>query len=321
MNNLSDSKVLITGGAGFIGSHLADKLVNLGTEIKVIDNFDEFYNGKDKNVKNNLKKDNYNLVKGDILSLETLISLTKGVSIIFHQAAQAGLRHCNEHPMKAHNVNVTGTINVLTAARINKVKRVVYASSSSIFGPPQNIPMNETHPTNPHSPYGATKLAAEKYCIAFNKVYGTSTVCLRYFSVYGPRGRPDQVFFNFANKIKNGEQPIIFGDGSQTRDFTYIDDVVDANIRAATVDDADGRVFNIGYGSELSIREAAAEIATRLDSSITPNFLPSYKGDFPRTQADNKLAKEIIGWTPKVGIQEGLDNFADWFKKNNGNRE
>ncbi len=312
--NIGDSKVLITGGAGFVGSHLADKLVQMGTKVVVIDNFDEFYAGKEMNVNHNLERKNYRLVKGDILSFDALLSAMKGVDIVFHEAAQAGLRHCNSHPMKAHNVNVTGTINVLIAARQNKVKRVVYASSSSIFGPPQNIPMDEEHHTNPTSPYGATKLAAEKYCLAFNNVYDLSAVCLRYFSVYGPRGRPDQVFYKFAESLSKGKAPIIFGDGSQTRDFTYISDVVDANILAAEVDMADGEVFNIGFGSELSINDAARKVRERLQVDIEPMYKPSYKGDFPRTRADNSRAQKILGWTPRVDIDEGLDRFADWFK-------
>ncbi len=315
--NLANSTVLITGGAGFVGSHLADRLVEMGTKVVAIDNFDEFYLGKERNVDHNLKRENYKLVKGDILNLETLSSAMKGVDVVFHEAAQAGLRHCNKHPVKAHNVNVTGTLNVLTAARQNKVKRVIYASSSSIFGPPQQIPMNEEHPTNPTSPYGATKLAAEKYCIAFNNVYDLSTVCLRYFSVYGPRGRPDQVFYRFAERVSKRENPIIFGDGSQTRDFTYISDVVDANINAAEVDEADGEIFNIGFGYELSINDAAKKVIERLDGSVEPTYQPTYRGDFPRTRADNSRAQKILGWTPRFDIEKGLDRFAEWFKADN----
>jgi UDP-glucose 4-epimerase len=314
--NISESKVLITGGAGFIGSHLADKLVQMGTKVLVLDNFDEFYLGKEKNIYHNLKKDNYSFIRADILDLNQLSSAMKGKDIVFHEAAQAGLRHCNLHPLKAHNVNVTGTINVLMAARKNNVKRIIYASSSSIFGPPQDIPMSEDHRTNPTSPYGATKLAAEKYCLAFNNVYDIAAVCLRYFSVYGPRGRPDQVFYKFAKSISKNESPIIFGDGNQTRDFTYISDVVDANILAAEKDEAIGKVFNIGFGSELKIKDAAKNVNDRLDGVMEPTYRPTYKGDFPRTQANNNLAQKVLGWTPKINIEEGLDRFSLWFKSN-----
>ncbi len=314
--NLANSKVLITGGAGFVGSHLADKLVEMGTQVVVIDNFDEFYSGKEFNINHNLKRENYKLVKGDILNFVQLSKAMKGVDIVFHQAAQAGLRYCNLNPMKAHNVNVTGTINVLTAAKQNRVKRVIYASSSSIFGVPQYIPIDEKHITNPSSPYGATKLAAEKYCVAFNNVYNLGTVCLRYFSVYGPRGRPDQVFYRFADRLLNGEAPLIFGDGNQTRDFTYISDVVDANILAAEVNEANGEVFNIGFGSELSIKDAAKNVIERLEMSFEPIYCETYKGDFPRTQADNSYARKILDWRPKIDVKEGLNRFTKWIKMN-----
>jgi len=312
--HIEDCKVLITGGAGFIGSHLADRLVDIGSRVVVLDNFDEFYTGKELNVNHNLNRKNYTLVRGSILSFGTLSSLMKGVDIVFHEAAQAGLRQCNLDPMKAHQVNVTGSINVLTAARQTGVRRVIYASSSSIFGEPRYMPIDEEHPTNPSSPYGATKLAAEKYFIAFNNIYDLGVVCLLYFSVYGPRGRPDQVFYRFAERILKGEAPVIYGDGSQTRDFTYISDVVVANILAAEADGVDGMVFNIGFGSEVSIKDAANKVIERRDGTVEPTYSPTYRGDFPRTRADNRRAQRILGWKPCVDIEEGLDRFAEWIK-------
>jgi len=251
------------------------------------------------------------------LNYEALRSTISKVDVVFHEAAQCGVRYCIKNPLKANNVNVKGTLNVLMAAKQSGVKKVFFASSSGIFGIPRYMPMDENHPTNPDSPYGATKLAAEKYCLAFHEVYGLDLVSLRYFSVYGPRGRPDQVIHAFTSAITEGKRPVIFGDGTQTRDFTYVSDVVEATILAAENDEAVGEIFNIGYGKETSIKEVAALVIKKLGrkSEIQPVYKDTYKGEFPRTLADNSKAKRILGWQPKIEFDQGLDIFVDWFIK------
>jgi len=314
---LKNLKVFVTGGAGFIGSHLVDKLLEMGNTVIVYDNFDDFYRGKESNVLHHLKNGRFKLVRNDILNYEALVSSMKGVNVVFHEAAQCGVRYCIKNPLKANNVNVMGTLNTLWAARQTKVKKFVFASSSGIFGEPKYVPMDEKHPTSPNSPYGVSKLAAEHYCLVFNKVYGMNVSCLRYFSVYGPRGRPDQVIYEFVSAITRNERPLIFGDGTQTRDFTFVSDVVEATILAAEIDKAIGEIFNIGYGKETSINEVASAVIRKLGKKgdILPLYEGTYKGEFPKTLADNTKAKKVLGWKPKIELDRGLDTFIEWFIK------
>jgi UDP-glucose 4-epimerase len=315
--SLKNKRILVTGGAGFVGSHLVDKLLEMKNKVIVLDNFDDFYKGKEKNIQHNFKNGNFTLVNDNILNYDVLASVMKKVDIVFHEAAQCGVRYSIKYPKKTHDTNITGTLNVLNAARQNGVKKVVYPSSSGIFGAPKYAPMDEDHPTNPNSPYGVTKLAAEKYCLAFNEVYGLDVVCLRYFSVYGPRGRPDQVIYAFALAIADGKSPVVFGDGNQTRDFTFVSDVVNATILAAEGDNLGGQVFNIGYGKEFTINDVFYELHRKLNSGVKPVYVPTYKGEFPRTLADNAKARRMLGWKPKTNLNEGLDRFVEFFTKVN----
>jgi len=311
--SLAGKRVLVTGGAGFIGSHLVDRLIEKGCEVVVLDNFDDFYSGKERNLAGHVGDEKFHLVRGDILNYELLSHVMKGVEVVFHEAAQAGIRYCNLNPGKAHRVNVEGTLNVLLASRDRKVKRVVYASSSSIFGKTSIVPIGEECPTNPSSPYGATKLAGEKYCLSFHEVYGIDVVCLRYFSVYGPRGRPDQVVYSMAYRMLTGGRPVIYGSGKQRRDFTYVSDVVEATLLAAETEGIGGEVFNIGFGKDFSINELLGTLfnITGLDG-VEPEYLESYRGDFERTLADNSKAQRILGWKPKVSLEEGVRRFVEW---------
>jgi UDP-glucose 4-epimerase len=316
MLELSGTKVLVTGGAGFIGSHLADSLLRLGCKVTVLDNFDDFYPGKEDNVRHNLANPKYTLVRGDIREQSCINSACKGVDIVFHLAAQAGIRYCNLDPVKTNSINVDGTINVLNAALKHKVKKFVYASSSSVFGKIVRVPIDENHPTNPTSVYGASKLAAEKYCLAYYESFGLQVTCLRYFSVYGPRGRPDQVIHSFVKSIMNNESPVIFGDGNQSRDFTFVSDIVSATILSAIREESSGKVFNIGYGKEYKIADVAMMIAEALNSNKEPIFKESYQGDFPRTLCNNKRAQELLGWKAQVPLREGISYFIEWYRQN-----
>jgi len=315
---LINKNVLVTGGAGFIGSHLVDALLKMKNKVIAYDNFDDFYSGKNRNIAHNFGKEGFHLIRGDILDFESLSSTIKNVDVVFHEAGQAGIRYCATRPVKAHRVNTEGTLNVLLACKKNGVKKVVAASSSSIFGIPKYMPIDEDHPTNPGSFYGATKLAGEKYCTAFHEMYGLDVTCLRYFSVYGPRGRPDQVIYAFTDKVFKGERLVIYGDGSQTRDFTYISDVVDLTIRALEVDESSGQVFNIGYGKEISIRDVASKVTSFLGKEgVEAAYSESIRGEFPRTLADPGKSERILGLRPKVDFEKGLKKFIEWYISHN----
>lgn len=309
-----DSKTaLVTGGAGFIGSALSEQLLRMGCKVVAFDNFDDFYPGKESNVLGAQANPRYSLLRGTILDEGEVDAAVKGADIVFHLAAQPGVRYCLERPEKAHAVNVTGTFNVLQAARKHKVSKFVYASSSSVYGDPIKVPMDEEHPLRPGSPYAASKLAAEKYCLAFAKSYGMKVVCLRYFSVYGPRGRPDQVITSFTVGASRGVPPTIYGDGTNSRDFTYVSDVVDATVLSAMSDEADGETMNVGYGKDVKIGAVAEAVLRHFGSSMKIRYKPGYAGDFSRTICSNKKAQHILGWRPLVGLDEGLRKYFEWF--------
>ena len=311
-------RIFITGGAGFIGSHLADRLLEQGYQVVVYDNFSDFYSPSEKqpNVSKHLKNPRYRLVEGDILDYELLTSAMKGADVVVHQAAQPGVRFSIKNPEKTHEVNVTGTLMVLKAAEKNEVKKVVFASSSSVYGVPKYLPLDEEHPTNPTSPYAASKLAAEKYCQAFQTVYGLNIVVLRYFSVYGPRMRPDLSLRSFVERVLSGQPPIIYGDGNQSRDWTYIDDAISATVAAIEREEAVGEVFNIGCGNRTTVNQAAHMIISPLgkEGEISPIHEPAYKGDFPHTQANIAKARKILGYMPSVSLEEGVKRLIEWCK-------
>lgn len=276
------------------------------------DNFNEFYSGKENNVANFAENKKFKLIRNDILDTDALEVAMNGVDVVFHLAAQAGVRYCLNNPMFAHQSNVTGTLNVLEAAKRKGIKKLIYGSSSSIYGVPVRVPMDEGHPQVPTNIYGATKLAAERYCLAYHKSFGLDVVCLRYFSVYGPRGRPDQVVASFTNAIMRGRPPLIYGDGSYSRDFTFVSDVVAATAMAA-MNDVTGEVFNVGFGKDYSVSFVAEKIAKYFDSPIRPEHVDSYGADFPRTLCSNAKALKVLRWKPEVPFEKGLEKTLDWF--------
>jgi len=314
MLELHDKKALVTGGAGFIGSHLCESLLRLGARVVVLDNFDDFYPGKEKNLDGCTDNARFTLVKGSILDVPLLEKTMRGVDFVFHLAGQAGVRYCIDNPMKAEEVNTIGTLNVLQAVRRAKhVEKMVMASSSSLYGTPLKPVLSENHPLNPTNPYGVSKLAAEKYCLAYHETYGTPVACLRYFSVYGPRGRPDQVIYAFAKNVSEGKPPVIYGDGKQSRDFTFVSDVVSGTVFAAIVEESSGEAFNIGYGREFSIMSIAKMVIDYFGASMEPTLVPAYKGDFPKTLCDNTKARSILRWSPQVKLEAGIAEFLDWY--------
>ena len=312
---LHGARALVTWGAGFIGSTLVDSLLRHGCTVVAFDNFDDFYTGKEDNVRHNLTDPRFRLVRGSILDTKALSQAMKGVNVVFHLAGQAGVRYCIENPLKAEEVNSVGTLNVLQAVRKERtVKKMIYASSSSIFGNPVKPMLAEDHPQNPTSPYGVSKLAGEKYCLEFHETYGTPVACLRYFSVYGPRGRPDQVVYSFAKRVMSGQPPVIYGDGRQSRDFTFVSDIVGGTVLAAMADESVGEAFNLGFGKEFPIEAVARMVIKSFGADLEPKFEQAYKGDFPKTLCQNSKARNILRWSPQVDFETGVAEFLDWFK-------
>lgn len=309
------SKIVITGGAGFIGSHIGERCAKEGHEVVLIDNLDDYYSPqlKKENIECVLASGKATFVHGDITDLELLRKvIDKDVDFVYHEAAQAGVRISVENPFKANEVNVLGTLNVLQASLESDVERLINASSSSVYGKVEYLPFDEKHPSQPVSPYGVSKLAAEHYCRVFYDVYGLPTVSLRYFTVYGPRMRPDLAICIFTRKMLKNEKIKIFGDGTQTRDFTYIDDIVQANKKLLDSSKADGRVINIGSGNRISINDLAMNLKEIIGSSSELIYAELQKGDAEHTLADVSLAKELLGYESCVNIHEGLRRFVSY---------
>jgi UDP-glucose 4-epimerase len=316
-------EILVTGGAGFIGGHLAERFVGDGHDVKVLDTLDHFYSTglKKRNIEvaRNLAdsgEGNYEFVKGTIIDTETVTKVVSDADFVFHQAAQAGVRTSVDNPKKAHRINVTGTMNVLEAARKNSVTRVVSASSSSVYGTPEYLPYDEEHPKTPVSPYGASKVAAEQYVRVYNEVYGLPTVSLRYFTVYGPRMRPNMAFTNFVSRCLHGKAPVIYGDGQQTRDFTYVKDVTDANETLLKTDAADGKIVNIGSGGRITIEELATVIRDEINPNLEIVYDDAREGDAEHTHADITKAGKLLDYEPSVSIKKGARRFVEWYQEN-----
>ena len=309
-------KYLITGGAGFIGSHIVDALVERGEEVVV---FDDLSNGRLENIAHHGNKVQF--IKGDLRDLQALEQAMQGVDFVSHQGALGSVPRSIANPIATHNVNATGTLNVLQAAKEARVKRVVYSSSSSVYGDTPTLPKVETMPTKPISPYALSKLTAEEYCRIFTLVYGLETVALRYFNVFGPRQRPDSqyaaVIPKFIDAMLHGQQPIINGDGKHSRDFTYVTNNVQANLRAfeAPSEQVSGRVMNIACDDQISLLELVSGINHILNTVIEPEFISERPGDVQHSRASIYLAQELLGYQPKVSFREGLKKTVNHFVK------
>jgi len=316
-------RILVTGGAGFIGGHLAERFVRDGHDVVVLDNLDSFYDVRIKEHTIDVcetaaaeGQGSYRFEEGDVRDAEQVAELVGSVEYVFHQAAQAGVRGSVENPRKYDEVNVDGTLNVLDAARDSGVERVVVASSSSVYGKPQYLPYDEAHPTTPVSPYGASKLAAERYAMAYGEVYDLPAVALRYFTVYGPRMRPNMAISNFVSRCLHGESPVVYGDGSQTRDFTYIDDVLRANRTLLESDAADGQAVNIGSTDNIDILTLAEEVRDQIAPDLEIEFAERHDADAEHTHADVERAAELLGYEPTYSIREGVGAYIDWYREN-----
>jgi nucleoside-diphosphate-sugar epimerase len=307
---------LVTGGAGFIGSHLVDALVRRGETVRVIDNFST---GNRDNLAHH--RDNITIFDVDIRELDGLRAPLEGVDYVLHQAALPSVPRSVADPLGTHQTCATGTLNLLIAARDAGVKRFVYAASSSAYGNIQGEFKVETMPTNPLSPYAVAKLIGEQYCRVFNQIYGLATVALRYFNVLGPRQDPNSPYSAviplFATHMLRGEAPTIYGDGEQSRDFTYIDNVVHGNLLACVADPAKvgGEVINVAGGDRISLLKLVQDINELLGTTITPTFAEPRAGDVKHSRADVTKAGQLLGYEQQVTFQEGLARTVAWFKE------
>ncbi|HET8674588.1 MAG TPA: SDR family oxidoreductase [Blastocatellia bacterium] len=305
---------LVTGGAGFIGSHIAERLLRDGHNVRVLDNF---VAGKEENLKQ--IGGEVDLVRGDIRDRQVLSDAMKGVYVVFHEAALGSVPRSVADPMTTHDVNITGTLNVLLAARDAGVRRVVYASSSSVYGETKELPKVEEIKPEPLSPYALSKLAGEHYIKIFNHVYGFEAVSLRYFNIFGPRQDPDSqyaaVIPRFVTALQTGKQPVIYGDGMQSRDFTYVENVVEANLLASEVENVAGGVYNIACGGRFTLLELLGKLKQIIGSDIDPIHEPARAGDVRDSQAGIEAATEALGYSVKVDFDEGLRRTVEWFQK------
>jgi nucleoside-diphosphate-sugar epimerase len=307
---LKGQKVLVTGGAGFIGSNLARELA-VDNEVTV---FDDLSTG----FETNLHDLDINYIEGSVTEPDALDSAIAGKDYVFHLAALPSVPRSIKDPQRTHEVNATGTLNVLVAARNNNVMKVVYAASSSAYGDTPSLPKVESMPPNPLSPYAVSKLAGEQYCRIFYQVYGLPTVSLRYFNVYGPKQDPNSeyaaVIPKFIKMIINGQSPEIYGDGEQTRDFTYVDDAVNGTIMACESERANGEVINIAGGKRIQINELAEKLKRIIGTDVGNRHSSRREGDIQHSLADISKAKELLGYEPKYTFDDGLSAAVTYFR-------
>ncbi|MGD0964018.1 MAG: SDR family oxidoreductase [Candidatus Acidiferrales bacterium] len=308
-------RYLVTGGAGFIGSNIVDELVRRGHQVAVLD---DLSSGKEENLAGVRPKIDFRA--GSITDLATVQSVCRGVDYVIHLAARTSVPKSVQNPIESNFVNIDGTLNVLVAARDAKVRRFVFAASSSAYGETPTLPKVETMRPDPISPYGVTKFVGELYAQVFGRVYGLENACVRYFNVFGPRQDPTSqysgVLSRFMLAVLKGEPPTIYGDGEQTRDFTYIDNVVDVTLRACDAKDVSGKVFNGGTGARISLNEVVELLGRITGKKIESKYEPLRKGDIRDSQADISLARKGLGYQPVVYFEEGLRRTWDWYKSN-----
>jgi len=311
--NLAGKRVLATGGAGFIGSHIVDKLIELGAEVTVLDNL---VTGKIDNIKHNLDKIRF--IEKDLTDESALNEALEGIELISHQGALRSVPKSVEIPLDYHRVNVTGTLKLFLKAKEKGIKRIVFASSSSVYGERKDFPEKETDKPSPLSPYAATKLMGEEYAYIFSKLYNLEVVSLRYFNVFGPRQSLENQYAVVVPKfivcLLNEENPPIYGDGEQERDFTYVDNVVEANILSLTKPDVSGQVFNVASANPQSVNGLLRQINEIMGKNIGAKYLDFRPGDVLKTYADITKLKNLLGCDVKVNFYDGLKKTVEWFK-------
>ncbi len=306
---------LVTGGAGFIGSHIVDALVKVGKKVRVIDNLSTGNAANLAHLINDIE-----FIEGDIRDTDLLDRAMKDVDFCFHEAALPSVARSVEDPITVNQVNIDGTLNLLFAAKKNKIKRFIYAGSSSAYGDSPSLPKKEDMKPNPLSPYAVSKLTGEYYCRVFYSVYGLETLCLRYFNVFGPRQDPESqyaaVIPKFITCFLNNTAPQIYGDGEQSRDFTYIDNVVYANMLAAKAKNTSGQVLNIACGRRTSLNDLVKLLKNLLPGKIKPDYTESRSGDIKHSLADISKAGRMLGYSPKTSFEQGVKKTIEWHKDN-----
>ena len=315
---MSKQTYLVTGGAGFIGSHIVERLVCDGHRVRVLDDFSA---GKESNLES--FRSEIDVVRGDIRDSAIVNDAMRGIDIVFHEAALGSVPRSVADPLTTHEVNMTGTLNVLLAAREAGVKRVVYASSSSVYGETPVLPKREDMTPQPLSPYALSKLVGEHYASVFKHVYDFEVVALRYFNIFGPRQDPESqyaaVIPRFITALLEGKSPVVYGDGLQSRDFTYVDNVVDANLLASEAGGAAGQAFNIACGGRYTLLDLLAKLKEILGTGIEPIHEAARAGDVKDSQASIEAAERVLGYQVSVEVDEGLRKTAAWYRSKSGN--
>ncbi|MBR6515108.1 MAG: SDR family oxidoreductase [Clostridia bacterium] len=309
---------LVTGGAGFIGSNLCEAILNMGYKVRCLD---DLSTGKQANVDMFLDNPNYTFIKGDIRDLDTCLEATKGVDFVLNQAAWGSVPRSIKMPLLYEEINIRGTLNMMEASAQNGVKKFVYASSSSVYGDEPNLPKYEGREGNLLSPYALTKHVCEEYGKQYTRHYGLDTYGLRYFNVFGRRQDPDGAYAavipKFIKMLLNGEQPTINGDGKQSRDFTYIENVIEANLKACKADHKyAGEAFNVAYGGREYLIDVYYNLTEALGVDIEPNFGPDRAGDIKHSNADISKAREMLGYDPDYSFADGIKLAIEWYKNN-----
>jgi len=315
-------RILLTGGAGFIGSHVAEALIRRGTQLSIVDNLDNFYalSRKRLNLQEIRNAGAYEFFEADVRDMDALRKVAEHVQpeIVIHLAARAGVRPSIEQPALYESVNVAGTVNLLEIAREFKVQRLIFGSSSSVYGITNTVPFCEDDlETRPISPYAATKLAAELMCYTYTHLYGLTILCLRFFTVYGPRQRPDLAIHKFTALIELGKPIPVYGDGSMGRDYTYVDDIVAgviASLEYAPEPKLPFEVFNLGNSHPVRLRELIAQLEAATGKKALQDRLPDQPGDVPITWANIDKARRLLGYSPKTSMEQGLRNFVAWYR-------
>ena len=307
---------MVSGGAGFIGSHIVEKLLASDNFIFIFDNFNEYYAGKDKTVElitqNYTKDKHFKIIRRDLTEGAAFDDIDKEIDIIFNLAAQAGVRYSIDHVQEISKNNIISTVNILEYALKTGIEKVINASSSSVYGNPIYTPLNEEHPKAPISPYAVSKLCGELYCDYYYREYGLHTSSLRFYTVYGPRGRPDMAIRKFFELMLRNKEITIYGDGTQLRDYTYVSDIVNGLILAAESSKSSGEVFNLGYSNPISVLELVNKMYSLSGKKRQVKHIEKQKGDVDITYSDITKAKNILGFEPKIHIDDGLKKTFEW---------
>lgn len=310
------SRVLVTGGAGFIGSNLAEALLRMGHQVRILDNFST---GKRENLVFDETYPFFEIIEGDICDLNTCQRAMEGIEYVFHEAALPSVQRSVEDPLTSNSVNSGGTLNLLIAARDSGVKRVIYAASSSAYGNTPTLPKSEEMVPSPLSPYALQKYIGEEYCRLFFQLYGLESISLRYFNIFGPKQDPNSLYSavipRFIDALVSNRPPVIYGDGEQSRDFTYIDNVVQANLLAMNAKNTSGEVVNIACGKRVSLNQLLKILQDIIGSHISPLYEEPRKGEPRHSLADIKKGETILNYDPRIGTEEGLKKTVDFFRK------